>query len=944
VSKKLLPLLLCLALLLTAPVTALAEEQEEILVLSTAGEFLAFAENCLLDSYSAGLRVQLAADIDLTGTDFQGIPIFRGTLEGRGYTVSGLNITRSGSVTGLFRYLTEEATVRDLKLSGRIGTESSVTVGALAGTSAGRIENCSFTGTVSGSSNVGGLVGINRVTGILEGCSVEGTLAGSHFTGGIAGSNGGVIRDCRSEAAVNAAPAENRVEIGDITLEAITGSENAATVTDIGGIAGTSTGVIRSCQNRGTVGYPHMGYNIGGIAGSQSGLIADCVNYGPVSGRKEVGGIVGHLEPGIRMEFSQDTLQTLKTQMDTMGRLTEEAAAGVQGGMSAIGSQVGALQDHAQNARDALEQLKPTVTPPGEEELLPDVEFPDMDSIQAAQNTLSGSVTGMKNSLGGLLSATQGAAGAMGRGMQALADQMKEINATLDSAGENLGGTLKDVSDEDTPEDITGKVEGCENLGQVLADLNAGGIAGAMAVETDLDPEADVSISGDTSLNFDGLLRAVVRDCANRGSVTAKKQNAGGIAGWMDLGLVKDCLSTGTVEGGSCAGGIAGRSRGYLRDCSVKSRVTGESAVGGIAGQGRTVSDCRSMTVLDAREALGAVLGREESGGEVTGNCYLPVDKDPGGIDGISYEGRAQGLTRSRFLALGGIHAMFRTAEVRFVLEDGTWTAVEVSYGSELKADQIPEVPEKPGYAGSWEGLPEGKVTFDAECRAVYTPFLTVLESSGQRQDGRPILLAEGSFPPETELLLQFSQDLPDQTDSLLWSSGNIQVMTTETVAQTKVLEVLEVTVPQGSGPVTYRYLPGEEAGENTVLLLRTEDGNWKQTPVTRNGSYLVFHAADGKTVLALVETEKGLPGWVLPAVGAVLLLGILLAVTAGKKRKKAGKEPAGEPEAASGPMTEEAFCGEAEPKPEPAGEAEAAAGPVTEEAPCEEAEPVCQK
>ena len=900
--RKLLPLLLCLAMLLTAPLTVLAEEKEEGLVLSTAEEFLAFAENCRLDSYSLGLQVRLAADIDLTGLDFQGIPIFSGTLEGGGYTISGLKITRSGSVTGLFRYLTEEATVRDLKLSGAIGSGSGVTVGALAGTNAGRIENCSFVGSVSGSANVGGFVGINSVTGILEGCSAAGTLEGSHFIGGIVGANAGVIRDCRSEAAVNATSRENRVEIGDITLDAITGSENVAAVTDIGGIAGTSTGVIRNCENRGTVGYKHMGYNIGGIAGSQSGLIAECVNYGPVSGRKEVGGIVGHLEPGIRMEFSEDTLQTLKTQMDTMGQLAEDTAAGVQGSMAAIGGQMGALRDHTQNAQDALEQLIPTVTPPEEEGMQPDITLPDQDSIQAAQNALSGSITGMGSSLEGILSATQGVAGSMGRGMQAIADQMKQINGTIDGAQENLGGSLADVSDEDTQEDVTGKVAGCENQGVVLADLNAGGIVGAMAVEADLDPEADISISGDTSLNFDGLLRAVVRDCANRGSVTAKKQNAGGIAGWMDLGLVKNCLSTGAVEGGSYVGGIAGRSRGYLRDCSVKSWVTGESAVGGIAGQGRVVSDCRGMTVLDGLEALGAVLGREEAGAEVTGNYYLPVDKDPGGIDGISYEGRARGLTRNRFLALTGIHDMFRTVEVRFLFEDGTRTTVTVAYGAELKADRIPAIPEKAGYTGAWKNLPEGKVVFDAECRAVYIPFRTVMESSQQRLDGRPILLVEGSFPPEAELLLQFSQELPDQTDTLLWNSGG----NTETLARTKVLEVLEVSVPEGSGLVTYRYLPGEDLGENAVLLLRTEEGNWEQTPVTRNGSYLVFQGADGKTVLALVEAKKELPVWVLPVVAAALLLGILLAVTVGKRRKKTTKVLSGEPEAAAMPKPEE--------------------------------------
>ena len=71
-------------------------------------------------------------------------------------------------------------------------------------------------------------------------------------------------------------------------------------------------------------------------------------------------------------------------------------------------------------------------------------------------------------------------------------------------------------------------MEGCKNYGPVQADLNAGGIVGAVAIESDLDPEADVSFSGDSSLNFAGELRAVILGCRNSSSVTGKKQNIGG--------------------------------------------------------------------------------------------------------------------------------------------------------------------------------------------------------------------------------------------------------------------------------------------------------------------------------------------------------------------------------------------------------------------------------
>ena len=59
----------------------------------------------------------------------------------------------------------------------------------------------------------------------------------------------------------------------ELTLGDLIGTENVADITDIGGIAGQSGGVIRACMNRGTVGYQHMGYNVGGIAGSQTGYI-----------------------------------------------------------------------------------------------------------------------------------------------------------------------------------------------------------------------------------------------------------------------------------------------------------------------------------------------------------------------------------------------------------------------------------------------------------------------------------------------------------------------------------------------------------------------------------------------------------------------------------------------------------------------------------------------
>jgi hypothetical protein len=314
---------------------------------------------------------------------------------------------------------------------------------------------------VAGSDYIGGLVGFNTVSGIIENCEVYGSVQGNHFIGGIAGGNTGVIRTSKNYALVNTTPAQNSVNISDITTDTIMNTESSNTSTDIGGIAGTSSGVIRDCGNDGGVGYRQMGYNIGGIAGSQSGYIVNCENRGQIHGRKEVGGIVGQMEPTARLDFTEDTLQILKTQMNEMGAIAEQTASGAQSGIGSISTQINAIEDYAQDATNAIDKLIPDAENPG---------LPDEDALTAAQNAVSNSVTGMSNSLQSIAASTEAAIGGLNSGLGALSGQMGKINDTINNAGENLGISIRDVSDEDVAEELTGKVENCVNTGHVLAD------------------------------------------------------------------------------------------------------------------------------------------------------------------------------------------------------------------------------------------------------------------------------------------------------------------------------------------------------------------------------------------------------------------------------------------------------------------------------------------
>lgn len=251
----------------TSEETISTEPVYEEVSIDSLEDFLAFARDCRLDSFSQNKIFYLNADIDLTGTQFESIPIFCGSFVGNGHSISGLQLTAAGSAQGLFRYLTETAKVQDLSVSGSVAPGGSANqVGGIAGVNYGRIENCTFSGEVTGTNQVGGIAGLNEIGAFIENCSVSGSLSGSHIAGGIAGENKGTIRTCDNTAAINTTQQQNRVDISDITLDTITGSETTITVTDIGGIAGASSGDIANCVNRGDVGYPYMGYNVGGIA------------------------------------------------------------------------------------------------------------------------------------------------------------------------------------------------------------------------------------------------------------------------------------------------------------------------------------------------------------------------------------------------------------------------------------------------------------------------------------------------------------------------------------------------------------------------------------------------------------------------------------------------------------------------------------------------------
>ena len=366
---------LCLSFVIqwALPVFALADDG--IIYIGSAEELIEFAENCALDSWSRGKKIKLTADISLEGVEFSPIASFGGSLDGCGYTVSGLEITGAFAPAGLFARVEKGGSVANLTVEGCVLPEGDKsTAGGIVGVNDGMIENCIFNGTVIGKSDVGGIAGVNRIDGIIENCSANGEIIGDSRTGGIAGSNYGVISSSESEAGVNTVSITPTLTLDELnsylTLDiSRLPSLNTLSRNDTGGIAGYSLGMLLGCENRGEVGYIHIGYNVGGIVGRTSGHLSGNTNCAKVYGRKDVGGIAGHIEPYISYDLSPDLLSQLDGNLDKIGGIIDDLADALDGGSNSLSARLDEIIGLLGDASESVDTITDGIGSWGEDTL-----------------------------------------------------------------------------------------------------------------------------------------------------------------------------------------------------------------------------------------------------------------------------------------------------------------------------------------------------------------------------------------------------------------------------------------------------------------------------------------------------------------------------------------------------------------------------------------------
>lgn len=885
-------LLAALMLLACLPVTQ-ADAAGNTIHISSEAELRDLAASCALDTWSRDKNVVLDSDLTLADPSFLPIPTFGGSFDGQGHTIHNVSITDSLSPVGLFGVVQAGGSVRSLHVVGTVTPSGDGrSVGGIAGENNGAIEKCSFTGTVSGQVYVGGIAGHTGASGSILACETRGAVIGDSMTGGITGYNEGLLADCTNSACVNVESTDPRLDLEDLDLTLTPdlsklGQANAgASAADTGGIAGYSAGTLSDCVNHGAVGYQHIGYNTGGVVGRSCGQLLRCRNDGSIAGRKDVGGVVGQIEPYIQMDASPTYLSELNRQLYELKSLTDQAANDAQDGAGDVSDRLSDMNDY----------LK--------------------DALSDPQDPLA-AITGFGSRLNDLNNSASGSVDTVADDLRDINSKFNEVsNTVLDaiSAASDPASVISDGSQGNIDKITLGKTSACTNSGAVSGDVNTGGIAGSIAIEYELDPEDDVSADLDGEYRRQYEYRAVVQQCANTGAVSAKRSNTGGIAGRMDLGLIISCESYGSVESdsGSCVGGIAGLTAATVRSSYAKCTLSGKKYVGGIVGSGvaersdgsaSTVTGCWSLVdITGCQQYEGAVSGADT--GTFTDNYF--VSDTLAGINRQSFAGRAEPVSFDTLAAAEGMPGGMTTFTLSFVSDGKVLTSRTFSYGASFDSSVYPPLPEKDGIYAHWDRTDLHGLHLDTVVTAVYDALLPTLSSEQTREDGRPIILAGGDFNDGDTMAATALTLTPEEfhaADGSLadraanWFSylkdGQLPPLT----VNRRVAEQWRVSLPDdGQEAHTLRYLPSQDASH---LRLYVNDGDgWQAVSCDTVGSYLSFTAGGASPEFAVVTTAS--VWWPLAAAIAVCVA-IVLAVLLGRRHRRRRKAAA-----ASAPETAE--------------------------------------
>lgn len=622
--------------------------------------------------------------------------------------------------------------------------------------------------------------------------------------------------------------------------------------------------------------------SVGDMSGDLADInseVRDILNEIDASGLSEAMKSLG--DAAERIANAADSISGAGDDIDKAAEALGNAVDSLTSASSKAGDAADIMSEVSEKLSSAVKQLEDVTRTLADK---PEVRFPALDeSFTSAADSLSLNMKAMISTLSRIGNTANSESSIILDDIQAVSDSLERITEIFRDAYKDL------MSDENNErrfsEDISesegngstrqGRAFSCVNSGEVEGDVNIGGITGAMAIEFDLDPEDDIAQNGDRSINFSYNVMNVIESCENFGRITAKKNYCGGIVGKMDMGLVKNSRSSGSVSGtsGSYVGGIAGYSSAKLRGCAAKVSLSGTSYIGGIAGEGGIITNCLAISdITEFSEKIGALAGYvdfEKENIEISDNYF--VDRGVAGIDRVSYTGIAEPISYDEFARLTG---GFADIVIEFTADGDSLGKLTVPYGGSVNASDIPEIPKRSGFFSKWGEFDFQNVTFPYTISAEYIPYITAIESAVKDENGLALVIANGTFDDNAEITVE------TESSSVFAPEGG---------------ELRQVTLDykhyDDSESLKLRFL---RSGNNPQLM-QYVNGAWKHIDFTENGSYLIVDApaSDGEPMYFCVMsgTVNTTLIIVIAAAAAVAVINIVLITILIKRRKKAKKK-----------------------------------------------------
>lgn len=539
---------------------------------------------------------------------------FTGTFDGRGNRIIGLKVENTNGNAGIFDTIGANGVVKDVNIYSGTFTGTS-NAGSVAGVNRGRIEGVvTFGNTVTSKGNAGGIVGVNSGhsdfnenadgastltgAGIYDVESISSVIAGSGtaIAGGLVGTNDGALGNSFSDSAVT-------VETGNTLGEGV----------GLGGVVGVNNGNVQYVDSLGiTNGGDTGSSDIGGIIGINNGNMYSGYNESIVSGKDNVGGIIGTNAQGEKVEnVVNATSVTGKDKNGSSenvggligvnkGNVTNGRNNGTITGTNNVGGLVGNNADENSILTNLVNDSSAEITGiqnvggiAGNNEGTITTGKAD-DENEKANLINRGSITGHTN--------VGGVAG-INNGTIENANNDVELNVNPDGTGDaQFFGGIAGVN--------TGTITNATNTANVNADgaTYVGGIVGKndghlkdMAGNSGNVTGKDYvgGVAGLNNEDIDGV------NASNTGDVISNDGGAGGIFGENSGNIINSELSNNgavTGNGGDGTGGIFGTNSGDITYSSLKNeiggQVTGTRNVGGLIGKntgtitgGRDASD-----------------------------------------------------------------------------------------------------------------------------------------------------------------------------------------------------------------------------------------------------------------------------------------------------------------------------------------------------------------